>query len=106
MSKGPGRIGRRVEEAFLRYNGWLSLAVLTQDVYREYYRDGEHRIYDVQHKHAVSVRRAADKVAERLGWVRIQPGRMGQPGRGSRTYYVPRDFLVNFPDENDSIGTS
>ena len=94
MSKGPGRIERRVEEAFLRHAGWIQLASLTRDVFREYYRDGEHRIYDVQHKHAVSVRRAADKIAFRLGWLRSQPDRPGLPGRGGRTYYVPRDIFL------------
>ena len=110
MSKGPGRIERRVEEAFLRNAGWISLPSLTRDVFHEYYRDSEHRsyIYDIQHKHAVSVRRAADKVAARLGWLRTQSGHFryseSRSGRGGRTYYVPTNiFLAATPDIPDDV---
>jgi hypothetical protein len=63
MSRGPGHVERAIAEAFARYPfkafyvGGLCLLVWP-----------ELKARDVQHKHRVSVRRAAGKLAPKAGW--------------------------------------
>lgn len=80
MSRGPGRVERAIEDAFTAHPGdYFGVAALCLISYKG--------INEPAKRHRVAVLRAADRVAARLGWIRLTSERPG----GHVVYANPLD---------------